>query len=140
MTGPTSGGSWQPSENTAALFDRVVSSVLETAAKEVQTKTRNLTEGLKFELLTKLKDTLHIELGRCPLSDDAGYRMIDRFLGEPRLDKSTERKLEAIPKFSGSGNDPISITDFLERVTEMGKNEPTLTKIYFLKMRLDGFL
>jgi hypothetical protein len=95
---------------------------------------------LKYDLLNRLKSMLNIEMGRCPLSNDECMRLIGKHLGDPRIDKSTERKLEAIPKFSGTGTDTISITDFLERVSKVSKQEPTLTKIYYLKLRLDGFL
>lgn len=83
---------------------------------------------------------LTLEMGKCPISNEEGARLIGRFLGDPRIDKSTERKLEAIPKFSGSGSDLIGITDFLDRVAKVARQEPNLTKIYFLKLRLDGFL
>ena len=79
-------------------------------------------------------------MGKCPITSDEGYRLIGRYLGDPRIDKITERKLEAIPKFSGSGKDSISITYFLERVSKLGQYETTLTKIYYLKLRRDGFL
>ncbi len=87
-----------------------------------------------------LRGALEIEIGRCPLSNDEISRVVSRYLGDPRIDKSTERKLEAIPKFSGNGSDQISITDFLMRMEKLTKSEPTLTKLYFLKLRLDGFL
>ena len=83
---------------------------------------------------------LQVQLGRYPITYDEAILFIGRYLGDPIIDKSTERKLESIPKFSGRGHDSISITDFLDRVAEVAKKEPTLTKIYFLKLRLDGFL
>ncbi len=101
---------------------------------------REATEGLKYELIRMLRGALEIEIGRCPLSSDELAKIVARYLGDPRIDKSTERKLEAIPKFSGSGSDMISITDFLTRMEKLTKTEPTLTKLYFLKLRLEGFL
>lgn len=88
-----------------------------------------------------MKGALALELGQCPISSDEGYRLIDRFLGDPKIDKKIERALELIPKFSGKkGTDAISITDFLDRISELGQYEPTLTKIYYLKSRMDGFV
>ena len=79
--------------------------MLEGPAREVQMKQREVTEGLKYELCRMLRGALEIEIGRCPLSNDEISRVVSRYLGDPRIDKSTERKLEAIPKFSGNGSD-----------------------------------
>lgn len=114
---------------------------MDPTAKAVQKGEAEITEGLKLDLATQLRESLSHEFGgRCPIPQEECYRLIGRYLGDPKMDKSTEKKLEAIPKFSGSGKDSIAIMEFLERISTVSKNEPNLTRIYYLKLRLDGFL
>ena len=48
--------------------------------------------------------------------------------------------MEAIPVFKEGDGESVTIVEFLERIGKVSLNEPTLTRIYFLKLRLEGHI